>query len=187
MRALVIVAILVLLSTLTAILVREGVKRMPPSTRQIRAARQTGTFTVYMQTSKGPVTMVLEGGAAPITVANFVKLAQRGFYDGLTFHRVEPGFVVQGGDPEGTGRGGPGYTIPDEKGPLRHKVGAVAMAKSSQPNSAGSQFYICLSAQPDLDGEYTVFGRITAGMEVVRKLVVGDRMVRVTVRPRREG
>jgi len=95
---------------------------------------------------------------APKTVENFVTLAKKGFYDGLTFHRVEPGFVVQGGDPKGNGTGGPGYTIKAEFNKQKHLRGAVAMARSQDPDSAGSQFYICFQPAPFLDGKYTVFG-----------------------------
>ena len=118
---------------------------------------------------------------APETVANFVKLAKKGFYDGLSFHRVVPGFVVQGGDPKGDGTGGPGYTIKDEFNSRKHLTGTVAMARTPAPNSAGSQFYICLAPQPALDGRYTVFGQVVEGMDVVMKIKRGDIMKRVTI------
>jgi len=118
---------------------------------------------------------------APKTVENFVGLAKKGFYDGLTFHRVVPGFVVQGGDPKGNGTGGPGYTIKAEFNKQKHGRGSVAMARSQDPDSAGSQFYICYGPQPHLDGQYTVFGRVTAGMEHVDTIKQGDRMSTVTI------
>jgi peptidyl-prolyl cis-trans isomerase B (cyclophilin B) len=118
---------------------------------------------------------------APKTVANFVTLAKKGFYDGLTFHRVEPGFVVQGGDPNGNGSGGPGYTIKAEFNKQKHVRGAVAMARTPDPDSAGSQFYICLGPAPFLDGKYTVFGIVTKGMDVVDRIRVGDRMKSVRI------
>ncbi len=118
---------------------------------------------------------------APSTVANFVKLAKQGYYDGLTFHRVVPGFVVQGGDPKGNGSGGPGYTIKDEFNSRKHLTGTVAMARTPAPNSAGSQFYITLAPQPPLDGKYTVFGQVVEGMDLVMKIKVGDIMKKVTV------
>jgi peptidylprolyl isomerase/peptidyl-prolyl cis-trans isomerase B (cyclophilin B) len=118
---------------------------------------------------------------APRTVENFVTLARRGFYDGLTFHRVVPGFVVQGGDPRGDGTGGPGYTIRAEFNQRRHVRGTVAMARSQHPDSAGSQFYITFGSQPHLDGSYTVFGQVVAGMEHVDRIVPGDRMRAVTI------
>lgn len=118
---------------------------------------------------------------APKTVDNFVTLARKGFYNGLTFHRVVPGFVVQGGDPQGNGTGGPGYTIPAEFNQQKHVRGALAMARSQHPDSAGSQFYITYGAQPHLDGNYTVFGRVVAGMEHVDAIRQGDRMTTVTI------
>ncbi len=118
---------------------------------------------------------------APKTVENFVTLARKGFYDGLTFHRVVPDFVVQGGDPKGNGTGGPGYTIPAEFNTQKHVRGSVAMARSQHPDSAGSQFYITYGPTPHLDGSYTVFGRVTSGMEHVDRIKVGDRMTSVAI------
>ncbi|MBI4590067.1 MAG: peptidylprolyl isomerase [Candidatus Rokubacteria bacterium] len=119
---------------------------------------------------------------APKTVENFVTLAKKGFYDGLAFHRVVPGFVVQGGDPKGDGTGGPGYKIKAEFNKQKHVRGSVAMARAQDPDSAGSQFYITFGPQLQLDGQYTVFGRVVAGMELVDKIKVGDKMksVRIT-------
>ncbi|HEY9900400.1 MAG TPA: peptidylprolyl isomerase [Pantanalinema sp.] len=126
---------------------------------------------VQFTTSKGKFTVVLFPKEAPKTVANFEKLVKKGFYDGLVFHRVIPGFVAQGGDPEGTGGGGPGYTIPDElDSSLKHIRGSLAMAKTMAPNSGGSQFYIGFQPLPSLDGRYTVFGQVISGMDVVDKL-----------------
>jgi cyclophilin family peptidyl-prolyl cis-trans isomerase len=118
---------------------------------------------------------------APKTVENFVTLAKKGFYDGLTFHRVEPGFVVQGGDPKGNGTGGPGYQIKAEFNKQKHVRGTVAMARSQSPDSAGSQFYICFKPAPFLDGQYTVFGIVTAGMDVVDGIKIGDKMKSVKI------
>jgi peptidylprolyl isomerase/peptidyl-prolyl cis-trans isomerase B (cyclophilin B) len=118
---------------------------------------------------------------APKTVENFVGLAKKGFYNGLAFHRVVPGFVVQGGDPKGNGTGGPGYTIKAEFNNQKHVRGSVAMARSQHPDSAGSQFYICYGPHPHLDRQYTVFGRVTAGMEHVDKINQGDRMTTVAI------
>ena len=120
-------------------------------------------------------------------MANFIKLAKKGFYDGLTFHRVIPGFVAQGGDPAGDGSGGPGYTIKGEftengvNNTQKHVKGAVAMARTGIPDSAGSQFYICLDAQPALDGKYAVFGQVVKGMDYVEQIQVGDKMSKVTI------
>jgi peptidylprolyl isomerase/peptidyl-prolyl cis-trans isomerase B (cyclophilin B) len=118
---------------------------------------------------------------APKTVENFVTLARKGFYDGIRFHRREEGFVIQGGDPKGDGSGGPGYTIKAEFNKQKHVRGTVAMARTDDPNSAGSQFYICLAPAPFLDGQYTVFGIVTRGMDVVDKVRVGDRMKTVKI------
>ena len=118
---------------------------------------------------------------APKTVENFVTLAKKGFYDGLTFHRVEPGFVVQGGDPKGDGTGGPGYKIKAEFNKQPHVRGVVAMARSNDPDSAGSQFYITLAPANFLDGKYTVFGKVTSGMDVVDKIKKGDKMKSVKI------
>ncbi|MDO8475318.1 MAG: peptidylprolyl isomerase [Candidatus Rokubacteria bacterium] len=118
---------------------------------------------------------------APKTVENFVTLAQKGFYDGLTFHRVQPGVLVHGGDPKGDGSGGPGYTIKAEFNKQKHVRGAVAMARLLTPDSAGSQFYIVLAGANELDGQYTVFGKVTSGMDVVDKIAVGDKMKTVKI------
>ena len=118
---------------------------------------------------------------APKTVENFVTLAKKGFYDGLTFHRVQPGVLVHGGDPKGDGSGGPGYSIKAEFNKQRHVRGAVAMARALDPDSAGSQFYIVLAEAPELDGKYSVFGKVTSGMEVVDKIAVGDKMKTVKI------
>jgi len=106
---------------------------------------------------------------APNTVENFIQLAQDGFYDGLTFHRVIKGFMIQGGDPDGTGTGGPGWRIPAEFNSRHHAPGIVAMARSQSPDSAGSQFYICLGAPSHLDGQYTIFGKVISGQEYVNQ------------------
>jgi peptidyl-prolyl cis-trans isomerase B (cyclophilin B) len=129
----------------------------------------------------GKIVMELYDKDAPGTVANFVKLAKSGFYNGLNFHRVVPGFVVQGGDPNGDGSGGPGYTIKDEVNSRKHLTGALAMAKTAAPNSAGSQFYITLAPQPRLDSGYTVFGQVVEGMELVMKIKQGDVMKKVAI------
>ena len=119
--------------------------------------------------------------AAPKTVENFATLAKKGFYNGLKFHRVVPDFVVQGGCPKGDGTGGPGYTIKAEFSEKKHVRGTVAMARSQDPDSAGSQFYICYGATPHLDRNYTVFGQVTSGMEHVDRIKQGDRMKTVEI------
>ena len=118
---------------------------------------------------------------APKTVENFVTLAKKGFYNGLTFHRVVADFVVQGGCPQGTGTGGPGYTIPAEFNRNKHVRGSLAMARSQHPDSAGSQFYFTYGAQPHLDNNYTVFGKVTSGMEHVDRIRQGDKMKSVSI------
>ena len=118
---------------------------------------------------------------APKTVENFVTLAKRGFYNGLTFHRVVPDFVAQGGCPKGNGTGGPGHTVKAEFNKQKHVRGTVAMARSQDPDSAGSQFYITYGPTPHLDGSYTVFGHVIAGMEHVDAIRQGDRMRTVTI------
>lgn len=130
-----------------------------------------------LKTNKGKIVIELYPESAPKTVENFKKLISEKFYDGLTFHRYVEDFVIQGGDPKGDGTGGPGYTIPDEfNNPKQHPhlKGTVAMARTEEPNSAGSQFYICLDKQPHLDGKYTTFGRVIEGMDVVMRLRKGD-------------
>jgi len=118
---------------------------------------------------------------APKTVENFITLAKKGFYDGLVFHRVEPGFVVQGGDPKGDGTGGPGYKVKAEFNKQQHVRGVVAMARSQDPDSAGSQFYITLAPAHFLDGKYTVFGKVTSGMNIVDNIKKGDKMKTVKI------
>jgi len=145
----------------------------------------TQSYEATISTAKGDIVVELDAGAAPKTVNNFVFLTREGFYDGLTFHRVDPGFVIQGGDPLGTGRGGPGYTVPAEIG-LEHVKGAVAMARlSDQVNperaSSGSQFYITLAETPHLDGAYTVFGEVVEGMDVVESISEGDVIQSITI------
>jgi peptidylprolyl isomerase/peptidyl-prolyl cis-trans isomerase B (cyclophilin B) len=136
---------------------------------------------VTMQTTKGTIKFTLLPEYAPETVDNFVKLVEKKFYDGLAFHRVVPGFVIQGGDPDGNGSGGPGWTIKGEFSERQHLLGTVAMARTSDPNSAGSQFYICLDALPSLDGKYATFGQVFEGIDIVQKIVMGDKMIKVTV------
>ncbi len=139
------------------------------------------SYSATIVTSKGTIELALDAKAAPVTVNNFVFLAREKFYDGLVFHRVEANFVVQTGDPVGNGTGGPGYTIPDESSPLLHEAGSLGMAKGSAADTAGSQFYITLTPQPSLDHRYTVFGKVTTGMDVVAKIAVGDKMTSVTI------
>jgi peptidyl-prolyl cis-trans isomerase B (cyclophilin B) len=133
-----------------------------------------------IETDKGNIEITLFPEEAPNTVANFEKLANSGFYDGLTFHRVIPNFVIQGGCPRGNGTGGPGYTINCEINPHKHGTGALSMAHAGR-DTGGSQFFITHSPQPHLDGEHTVFGKVVKGMEVVNAIKPGDLMRKVAV------
>lgn len=128
-----------------------------------------------ISTDKGDITLELFEKDAPNTVANFESLIKKGFYNGLTFHRVIPGFVIQGGCPYGTGTGGPGYTIKCEINPNKHVRGALSMAHAGR-DTGGSQFFICHDAFPHLDGVHTVFGQVIEGMDVVDKITQGDKM-----------
>ncbi len=141
---------------------------------------------VVMETNKGTIKVEIYKTDAPITSTNFLDLVQRGFYNGLTFHRYEPGFCIQGGCPKGTGMGGSDKKIPLEVNPnnakLRHdKSGVLAMARANDPNSASSQFYFTLGPADFLDGNYAVFGRVKEGLNVVESLRVGDKMTKVSV------
>ncbi|MBM4196727.1 MAG: peptidylprolyl isomerase [Gammaproteobacteria bacterium] len=140
------------------------------------------SYTVTLATSRGDIVIELFPQHAPITVNNFVFLAQEGFYDGVTFHRVISDFMIQGGDPTGSGGGGPGYRFADEfKGnPLKHERGVISMANAG-PGTNGSQFFITHGPQPHLDGRHTVFGKVKSGMDVVDSIEQGDSMTRVTV------
>ena len=155
-------------------------KSAPPMTIDVKK-----NYVATLATSKGAIVVALDASAAPQTVNNFVFLVNQGFYDGLTFHRVVAGFVIQGGDPLGTGTGGPGYTVPAEI-KLPHVEGAIAMARlgdqqNPQRASSGSQFYITLAPTPNLDGAYTAFGRVTSGMDVVKKIQIGDVIQKIVI------
>jgi cyclophilin family peptidyl-prolyl cis-trans isomerase len=140
------------------------------------------TYKAKVETSKGPFTIALDPASAPVTVNNFVHLGQTGFYAGLTFHRVVPGFVVQGGDPSGDGTGGPPYKLPPERAGNDWSTGAVGMA-SSAAGVSGSQFFVVLGDAPHLatSGTYNRFGEVEDGMEVVQRLAVGDKIVAVEI------
>jgi peptidylprolyl isomerase len=177
----------------------QEVTQTPPAT-QVSGPPMTidveKTYFATIETEKGNIRIELFPDIAPQTVNSFVYLAREGFYDGLTFHRVVPGFVAQGGDPTATGTGGPGYTLPDEFSDRPFKEGSVGMAKTLQPNSAGSQFFICLKPQAgsadcaQLTGSYTLFGEVLAGMDVAESLTPrdpgtatgpGDKMITITI------
>lgn len=166
--------------------VQTNTETLPPAKEEVKPAASTTTpeaekldlskpVMVEMQVKNfGKIKLELDGKAAPKTVENFVKLTKEGFYNGLTFHRIAKDFVIQGGDPDGTGAGGPGYTVPAEIG-LKHVKGAIAMARTGDQvnpkrDSSGSQFYIALNELQMLDGQYTVFGKVVEGMDVVEKI-----------------
>ena len=141
-------------------------------------------FQVTLETDRGPIVMELDPSLAPNTVNNFVSLARDGYYDGLTFHRVVPEFVIQGGDPEGSGRGGPGYKFADEPVKGEYTLGAVAMANAG-PDTNGSQFFICIDdCRPKLQKLYNLFGYVIDGMDVAQSIQVGDKMQSVGVTER---
>jgi cyclophilin family peptidyl-prolyl cis-trans isomerase len=134
-------------------------------------------YTATVTTERGAFEVELFAADAPLTVENFVNLARAGFYDGTTFHRVIPGFMAQGGDPTGTGRGGPGYQFRDEFGSARrHDAAGVLSMANAGPNTNGSQFFITFGPTPHLDGKHTVFGRVASGMDVVNALRERDPM-----------
>jgi cyclophilin family peptidyl-prolyl cis-trans isomerase len=139
---------------------------------------------VTIETDKGNIVFEMYPDVAPKTVARITDLIKQGFYNGLTFHRVEPGFVIQGGDPNGNGTGGSGVKLKAEFNKKPHLLGTVAMARANDPDSADSQFYICLGPQPFLDGKYTVFGQVTdkASLDVIQKIQRGDVMRKVTLK-----
>jgi len=136
---------------------------------------------VTIETNQGTIKVELYPDIAPNTVNNFVSLVKKGFYDGTIFHRVIPGFMIQGGDPDGTGMGGPGYSIKGEfqkngfKNDLAHTTGVISMARAQMPDSAGSQFFIMVDDAPYLDGQYAAFGKVTEGMDVAKAIVSAPR------------
>jgi peptidyl-prolyl cis-trans isomerase B (cyclophilin B) len=136
---------------------------------------------VRIATDKGDIVFTFFPDEAPVHTAAFMKLAESGFYDGLTFHRVEPGFVIQGGDPDGDGTGGPGYRLKAEFNSHPHLRGTIAMARSSNPDSAGSQFYVCLDDARFLDNNYTVFGQMSEGFDTLDAIRRGDKMTKVSI------
>jgi peptidyl-prolyl cis-trans isomerase B (cyclophilin B) len=151
-----------------------------PPTIQINT---TLSYSASIETNRGVIEVELYAQYAPKTVNNFVFLARDGFYDGLVFHRVIQNFMIQGGDPTGTGSGGPGYRFEDELlgNPLRHEKGSLSMANAG-PNTNGSQFFITHAPQSHLDGKHTVFGKVVKGQDVVNAICQGDTIVRVVIR-----
>ena len=152
--------------------------KIPPA-MQIDAKK---SYSAIVETSRGTLELEMYPQYAPKTVNNFVFLAREKFYDGVTFHRVISNFMVQGGDPTGSGRGGPGYRFEDEfaGNPLKHETGVISMANAG-PGTNGSQFFITHSSQTHLDGRHTVFGKVVKGQDVVNAIRQGDKMVKVTI------
>jgi peptidyl-prolyl cis-trans isomerase B (cyclophilin B) len=150
-----------------------------PPKMQIDAKKN---YQAAIETSRGTIELELSAQHAPQTVNNFVFLAKEGFYDGISFHRVINNFMIQGGDPTGTGSGGPGYNFSDEfdGNPLKHEKGVISMANSG-PNTNGSQFFITHDPQPHLNGKHTVFGKVTKGQDVVDEIQQKDKMVKVQI------
>lgn len=139
-------------------------------------------LSATLETSKGTIVIQLTPDKTPLTVANFVNLVKRGFYNGLVFHRVIPDFMIQGGDPEGSGRGGPGYRFADEfDKSLRHDSPGVLSMANAGPGTNGSQFFITHVATPWLDGKHTVFGKVSSGQNVVDAIQQGDKITSVTI------
>ncbi|UOY92980.1 peptidylprolyl isomerase [Ectobacillus sp. JY-23] len=153
----------------------DGDKPKTETVKKIKVDKNP-VVTIVMENDK-QIKAELYPDIAPNTVLNFISLVQKGFYDGTTFHRVIPGFMIQGGDPTGTGTGGPGHTIKGEftangfKNNLKHQTGVLSMARANDPNSAGSQFFIMVADASQLDGEYAAFGKVIAGMDVVNEIV----------------
>jgi peptidyl-prolyl cis-trans isomerase B (cyclophilin B) len=154
----------------------------PPTAQETQQlAQEARKLQARITTHRGDIVFSFYPDDAPATVASFVKLARSGFYNGLVFHRVEPGFVIQGGCPLGTGTGDAGYKLKAEFNSRPHVFGTVAMARAQNPDSAGSQYYICLGDARFLDKQYTVFGQVTVGIDVVQKIRKGDAMNTVAI------
>lgn len=173
-----------LLVSIIVLFVALSVTAMPNTiAKEKTETAKKDTYTVaVIETDKGTMKAVLYTDLVPITTQNFIKLANNNFYKNMIWHRVVKDFVIQTGDPEGTGSGGSGKTIPLEiNKKLKHKKGAVAMARKADPDSATSQFYITLSPQEDLDGHYAVFGQLYEGMENISKIKQGDKLISVQI------
>ena len=155
----------------------------PDDAKPAEAKPAIKDIRIVMETNKGKIEATLFASKTPMTCANFLNLSKRGYYDGLTFHRVIPNFMIQGGDPEGSGRGGPGYRFADEFVPsLKHSKGGIFSMANAGPGTNGSQFFITHVPTAWLDGRHSVFGEVTKGKaEVVDKIVRGDKIVKITV------
>ena len=160
---------------------KEEAKKEDTKKESERGDEMAENIYAIIKTDKGDMKLELFPDVAPNTVLNFVTLINKGYYNGLNFHRVVPGFVIQGGCPKGDGTGSPGYMIPAEFNKKKHLKGTLAMARAQDPDSAGSQFYICLDAQPFLDNQYTVFGQLVEGKDVPEKIKQGDKIKSITI------
>ena len=156
-------------------------KRKQYSTPPAMIIDNSKKYTATIETNKGKMVLDLYAADAPKTVNNFVFLAREGYYDNTTFHRVIEDFMVQAGDPTGTGRGGPGYTFGDEFSRHIHVTGSLSMANAG-PNTNGSQFFICHSPQSHLNRRHSVFGQLVQGTEVLNKIVQGDKIIKITIK-----
>ncbi len=159
----------------------KGLKKDTAAAKKEGAKKAKGKM-LTIEMDYGTIEAELYPADAPQTVARITELVKSGFYNGLTFHRVIPGFVAQGGDPKGNGTGGSGKKLKAEFNSKKHLEGTLAMARAMDPDSADSQFYICLAPVPHLDNNYTVFGQVTKGMDVVKKIKIGDKMKKVSVK-----
>jgi cyclophilin family peptidyl-prolyl cis-trans isomerase len=157
-------------------------KAEKPVTPPVALPGRSSRLHVVIEMDRGKLTIELFSEVAPKTLARFLNLIQKGFYNGLTFYRVVPKYLIQGGDPVGDGTGGSGQTIPAEFSEKKHQLGTVGMAHTKDSDSADSQFYICLEPQPFLDGKYTVFGQVVEGLDLLPKIQEGDVMRKVTIR-----
>lgn len=156
---------------------------LPPVKAQDAGESKIEDIAATLKTDKGDIDVTIYASKAPVTSANFLNLAKRDYYDDVTFHRVVEDFVIQGGDPSGTGRGGPGYFIENEIAPdLKHdRAGILSMARKREPDTNGSQFFITLGETPHLDGGYSIFGEVTGGLDVVKKIEEGDKILDIEV------
>ena len=176
-------AFLLCLASLAVPVFAQAPKAEKPTAPPATPSEPSAGPYVIIEMDRGKLTLELFPEVAPKTIARFLNLVQKGFYNGLTFYRVVPRFLIQGGDPAGDGTGGSGKMIPAEFNAKKHVLGTVGMAHQRDPDSADSQFYICLEPQPFLDGKYTVFGQVVEGLDVLPKIQEGDVMRKVTLKP----
>lgn len=167
------IAVVAVIAICMSVVAFANVAAAAPKTAKVTEhdIKKMSTTKAIISTKFGDITLKFFPDVAPGHVKNFIDLAKKGFYNGTIFHRVIPAFMIQGGDPSGNGTGGPGYTIKAEFNKRPHTRGTLSMARSNMPDTAGSQFFICVADRPDLDRQYTVFGEVVSGIEVVDKIV----------------